>query len=278
MVWLRLNPLLAVMSSSAIYECRVMHQRLVPLRHGFGYRVFYLWLDLDEVDCLEKRLWLLSRARFNLFSFYPADHLGGAVADLKQGVLEHLAKSGVETCEIASVRMLAFPRVLGYIFNPVTFFYGFDAVGNAVAAVAQVTNTYHEQKLYTLPQAGADGRFRLITPKHFYVSPFSSLELHFDFQLAVPGEKLWIAVDDQDDEGAKVLVSLLTGHRRPLSDWQLARCAVKYPLLTLKVIFMIHWHALRLWLRKLPVFPKAANANLQTEVLKPHVSIQPRKP
>jgi uncharacterized protein len=278
MVWLRLNPVFAPMSSSAIYECRVMHQRLVPLRHGFGYRVFYLWLDLDEVDYLDKRLWLLSRARFNLFSFYPADHLGGEVVDLKQGVLEHLAKSGVKTCQIASVRMLAFPRVLGYIFNPVTFYYAFDTAGKAVAAVAQVTNTYHEQKLYTLPQAGADGHFRLITPKHFYVSPFSSLELHFDFQLAVPGEKLRIAVDDQDDEGGKVLVSLLTGDRRPLSDWQLARCAVKYPLLTLKVIFMIHWHALRLWLRKLPVFPKAANANLQTEVLKPHVSIQTRKP
>lgn len=266
------------MTSSAIYEARVMHQRMVPLRHGFDYRVFYLWLDLDELGALDERLWLLSRDRFNLFSFYARDHLGGEVVDLKQGVLDYWAAHGVDVSSITHVRMLAFPRVLGYIFNPVTFYYGFAADGRAVAALAQVTNTYREQKLYLLPSPTADGQFRLVTPKHFYVSPFSSLELNFDFQLAVPEEKLRIGVDDLDKDGGKVLVSLLTGKRYPLTDRKLLGCALKYPLLTLKVIALIHWHALRLWLRKLPVFPKAENAELQTEVLKPHVSIQNHRP
>ncbi len=265
-------------SASALYECTVMHQRLVPLRHGFRYRVFYLWLDLDELEDLDRRLWLLSRERFNLFAFFAKDHLGGAAVDLKKAVLEHWAAHGVEVTGIKSVRMLTFPRVLGYIFNPVTFYYGFDELGRAVAALAQVTNTYHEQKLYVLPPPDEAGRFRLVTPKHFYVSPFSSLELKFDFQLEVPEQGLRIAVDDLEQDGSKVLVSLLTGQQRPLTDGQLLKCAFKYPLLTVKVMVMIHWHALRLWLRKLPVFPKAANTNLQTEVLKPHVSLQTKQP
>lgn len=266
------------MTNSAIYEGTVMHQRLVPLRHGFNYRVFYLWLDLDEVVGLNERLWWLSRDRFNLFSFYAKDHLGGGVTDLKRGVLDLWVEHGMDVSAITSVRMLAFPRVLGYIFNPVTFYFGYGADGSAVVALAQVTNTYREQKLYLLPRRGDDGQFRLVTPKNFYVSPFSSLELNFDFQLAVPGEQLRIGVDDLDQDGSKVLVSLLSGQRHSLTDGHLVRCAVKYPLLTLKVIFMIHWHAFRLWRRKLPVFPKAENADLQTEVLNPHVSIQTRKP
>lgn len=261
-------------AQSAIYDCTVMHQRLSPKRHGFSYRVFYLWLDLDELPEWDRALGLLSRNRFNLFSFFDTDHMGGEVPDLKQGVLERMKAGGVDVSEVASVRMLAFPRVLGYIFNPVTFYFAYTADDRAVAAVAQVTNTFHEQKLYVVGGAVSEKGFRLVTPKHFYVSPFSELDMRFDFQLGVPGRELRIGVDDLDATGAKVLVSLLTGVRRELSDAHLMACAVTYPLLTLKVIFLIHWHALRLWMKKLPVHRKAANPHLQTDVLKPHPSIQ----
>lgn len=264
--------------NSALYECTVMHQRLSPKRHGFQYRVFYLWLDLDELPGLDRALKLLSRNRFNCFSFYDEDHLGGGEPDLKRGVLARMAADGVDVSGVRSVRMLAFPRVLGYIFNPVTFYFAYTADGQVVAALAQVTNTYHEQKLYVVKEATGDQAFRLVTPKHFYVSPFSSLELKFDFQLRVPDETLKIGVDDLDAGGEKVLVSLLTGKRRELTDGRLLVCAVKYPLLTLRVIFLIHWHAFRLWLKKLPVHRKAADPELQTHVLKPHASIQSTKP
>jgi DUF1365 family protein len=255
-----------------------MHQRLSPKRHGFQYRVFYLWLDLDELPAWDRALALLSRNRWNLFSFYDEDHLGGEAVDLKAGVLARMAAEGVEVSGVSSVRMLAFPRVLGYIFNPVTFYFAYTAEGKAVAALAQVTNTYHEQKLYVVKDLVGETAFRLVTPKHFYVSPFSSLELKFDFQLRVPDDALRIGVDDLDAAGEKVLVSLLTGKRKELSDGRLLACAVSYPLLTIRVIFLIHWHAFRLWLKKLPVHRKAAHPHLQTDVLKPHASLQTPTP
>jgi len=261
--------------SSHIYECTVMHQRLRPKRHGFSYRVFYLWLDLDDIDALDNDLALFSRNRFNLFSFYDRDHLGGEHENVKGGLLAVLAAHGIDTTRIAAIKMLAFPRVLGYIFNPVTFFYTFTADGSPLCALAQVTNTYREQKFYVMKEPGAGG-FSLVTPKLFYVSPFSALDLKFDFHLRLPGEKLHITVDDTDEQG-KMLLSVLTGTRREFSDVSLLICAVKYPLLTLKVIFLIHWHAFLLWIKRVPWFSKSANRELQQQVLRPHHSIVPAK-
>ena len=261
--------------NSALYECRVMHQRLVPKRHGFQYAVFYLWLDLDELPQWEAKLRLLSRNRFNLFAVCEKDHLGGTEPNLKAGVLKRMREKGVDTSAVTAVRMLAFPRVLGYVFNPVTFFFAYAADGRPLFALTQVTNTFHEQKLFVFPGAGEDGVFHLRTPKHFYVSPFSSLELWFDFKLEAPGERLRILIDDLDAAGERHLLSSLTGVRRELTDAALLSCALRYPLLTLRVMFLIHWHALRLWLKKLPVFRKAADPQLQTEVLRPHASIRP---
>ncbi len=261
--------------SSHIYECTVMHQRLRPKRHGFSYSVFYLWLDLDDIDALDSDLALFSRNRFNLFSFYDRDHLGGEHENVKVGLLKVLASHGIDTTRIATIKMLAFPRVLGYIFNPVTFFYALSADGSPFCALAQVTNTYREQKFYSMKEPGADG-FTLVTPKLFYVSPFSALDLKFDFHLRLPGENLHITVDDVDAEG-KMLVTSLTGTRRALNDAALLACAVKYPLLTLQVILLIHWHALLLWIKRVPWFSKSANRELQQDVLRPHHSIVPAK-
>jgi DUF1365 family protein len=145
-----------------------------------------------------------------------------------------------------------------------------------VCAVAEVGNTFGEQKLYILPAPeGADGRlFKLRIPKHYYVSPFSSLTLQFDFRLRVPEQGLDLRVDDYDGE-RRVLRSGLRGRRRALSDTRLLWFALKYPLLTLKVIGLIHWHAWRLWRRGLPWYRKSADPQLQMQVLKPKGLGQP---
>lgn len=263
--------------SSAIYECEVMHHRLQPKVHRFQYRVFYLWLDLDEISSPRSRPWLLGVNRAGLFSFHDKDHLGSEEGPLKARLLRWLAGQEVAVGSITHVRLLTFPRVLGYLFNPVCFYYCFRSDGTPVCAVAQVTNTFHEQKLYLLTQQEADGRFRLLTPKHFYVSPFSDLELCFDFKLRVPGEHLEIHVDDRRGE-ERILLSTLKGHRRPLTASRLLWFAVKYPFLTLKVIFLIHWHALLLWAKGLPVHRKAARPDLQRDVLRPHTSLSAKSP
>jgi hypothetical protein len=259
-------------TTSAIYECNVMHHRLTPKVHRFSYRVFYLWLDLDELRRPEAMPSLLGLNRFHLFSFYDCDHLGGGGSPVKERLLAWLVQQQMDTTQVHQVRMLTFPRVLGYIFNPVCFFFCYDKSGDPLWVVSQVTNTYKEQKLYLLDHKEPDGRFRLVTPKHFYVSPFSALDLCFDFKIRAPGEKLDIHINDrQGDE--LILLSSLTGERRPLHNRTLVWFLFKYPLLTLRVIFLIHWQAFLLWKKKLPVFRKAARPDLQREVLRPHPSI-----
>ncbi len=262
---------------SALYECTVLHHRLVPRVHRFSYRVFYLWLDLDEIDRLSDRLRLFSRNRFSLFSFFDNDHIVKDGANVKENVLQILREDGVDTSTIAKIKLLTFPRVLGYIFNPVCFYYCFDPEGRPICAVAEVTNTFHEQKPYVLRRLEDSGGFRLTTPKHFYVSPFFGLDLNFDFRLRLPTEHLEIHIDDRDGED-RVLITHLTGKRRPLTDSALIACAFKYPLLTLRVITAIHWHAFLLWMKRLPVHKKAASPDLQRGVYRPHQSISPSKP
>lgn len=264
-------------SSSAIYECRVMHHRLVPKKHHFNYRVFYLWLDLDELDALDKRLWLFRRNRAGAYSFWDTDHLAAGGATAKENVLRWIQDQDTSTDAVATVRLLTFPRVLGYIFNPVCFFFCFDASGRPLMAVAQVTNTFKEQKPYLLKDPEASGCFRLVAPKHFYVSPFMDLEVCFDFKLRVPGEHLEIHINDRAGDQL-LLLSALTGVRRPLSDGRLLWFIIKYPLLTLKVIFLIHWHAFLLWMRRIPFHRKRAHPELQRDVMKPHHSLTSQLP
>ncbi len=264
--------------NSCLYECDVMHHRLEPKVNQFRYRIFMFSLDLDEIDSL--RIPFLSRNRWNLYEFRDRDHLtieGLETKSVKENVIGYLALNGIQFPPGGRIQFVTLPRVLGYVFNPVSFYFCFDAAGSPLCAVVQVGNTFREMKPYLIPAPTPDGTFRLITPKHFYVSPFSALDLSFDFKLRVPGEILDIHIDDRDGE-RRVLLSALTGKRTPLTTGRLMWLTLKYPLITLKVISLIHWHAFILWLKRLPFHRKNANPDMQRDVLKPHSSIAPKAP
>ncbi len=254
-----------------------MHHRLSPRKHRFEYGIFMLQLDLDELDLCDRVLRLFGHNRRAVYGFRDSDHLAYPASSprtsLKASLGAWLADQGVDLPADAKVRLLTLPRVFGYVFNPVSFYFCTTADGTPIAAVAEVGNTFGELKPFLIPVSGSSDRFRRTVPKHFYVSPFSDLRLCFEFDLRTPDERLDIRILDVTETGQTVLVSTLQGRRHPLTDGQLARMGLKYPLVTLHVITQIHWQALRLWWKRLPWHAKSANPDLQRDVLRPHASI-----
>lgn len=254
------------------------------------YRLFMFAVDLDELEDLHRRLRLFSLNRRNLYSFRERDFLptgeplhnpsqpadpSAAAGGLKARVLAHLATHGLDLAG-GRVLLVTLPRVLGYLFNPVSFYFCFDRHGQPVAALAEVTNTFKEMKPFVLgPDTRQGAAFALRTPKYFYVSPFTDMDVAFAFTLRVPGDKLSVQIDDYD-AGQRTLTSTLTGPRRALTDRTLAWFTLKYPFITLKVITLIHWNALRLYLKKVPWFAKAARPDAQRDLYRPHASLTPR--
>lgn len=281
--------------NSSLYECTVMHHRFTPREHRFAYRIFLFAFDLDELPELHRRLPLFSLNRANLFSFRdrdffptgeplhhassePSENRKSEIGNLKSRVLAYLAARGTDLTG-GRVVLVTLPRVFGYLFNPVSFYFCYDATGACVASLAEVTNTFKEMKPYFLgPEArvswpgGDNTAFRRRTPKHFYVSPFSDVDVAFDFTLRTPGERLSIQIDDYIG-AERTFTSTLAGPRRALTGARLAWFSLKYPAITLRIIALIHWHAALLWFRKLPWFAKAARATDQRDLYRPHSSL-----
>ncbi len=268
-----------------------MHHRLEPRSHRFLYRIFLFALDLDELDALHRGLRLFSFNQRNLYSFREDDFLptheprhhrpgagdvvpptDGPPRGLKARVIACLAEHGIDLTG-GRVLLVTLPRVAGYLFNPVSFYFCQDREGRPVAAVAEVTNTFREMKPFVLgPDTRRNDAFGLRTPKYFYVSPFTDVDVAFDFLLRDPGDRFSVQIDDYDS-GRRTLTSTLMGRRRPLTDRTLAWLTLKYPLITLRVISLIHWQALRLYLKQVPWFAKAARPDAQRDLYRPHASL-----
>lgn len=264
--------------NSCLYRARVMHHRLAPKKHSFHYDIFMFYLDLDEIDVLDQKLKWMSRNRFNLFNFKDSDHLQipdstGLTGNIRENIKTYLSLNGIE---IGSGRILVLTNLntLGYQFNPVSFYFCYDEAGKAICSVAEVGNTFGEIKPYFLGFTNLkDNLFHLNTTKYFYVSPFIDMDTNFDFSLTIPDENLNIKIDDYDKSGNKFFISTLKGIRKPLTDANLLKYFFSFPLVTIKVISLIHWQALKLWLKKLPYHKKSDDQDLQREVYRPHKSL-----
>lgn len=258
--------------NSRLLECRLLHHRSWPKEHRFTNRLFFAALDLDELPALHAQLRLFSVNRRNLYALRENDYLrgapapGGTSADdsgLRSSCAGWLRQNGEELRPGDRVWLVTIPRVAGYQFNPVSFYF-FVRDGRTFCATAEVTNTFHEVKRYFLGRgtARADGGFRLRVPKHFYVSPFSDADTEFEFMLRWDGRRLAVQIDEHQ-HGRRILHSVLTGESRALTDATLARFALRYPLLGLQVITRIHAQALRLYLKRLPWRRKAEQPEWQ---------------
>ncbi len=251
---------------SCIYDCKVMHHRLEPLRNSFVYSVYMLYLDLDELDTLHAELRLFSRNRRNVFEFRDSDHLSIVPGDVRTNIRAYLQQQGIDK-EPARIFLLTHPRTFGHVFNPVSFYFCFDEDGSPLCVVPEVGNTFREQKPYFLGSGtlGKDG-FRTTMQKFFYVSPFIDMDTWFDFDLRIPGEKLLLRIDDVKD-GKKFFLSSLSGTMRELNDRALAFELFRVPFVTLKVLGLIHLQAVKLWWKKLPFHRKTDNPDLQKDMI-----------
>ena len=246
---------------SALYRGRVMHRRLRPAIHALSYRVFWLLLDLAEIDELDRRLRLFSRNRFNLLSFHDRDHGDGSGAALRPRLEALLAGAGVDIGG-GPIRLLTMPRVLGYVFNPISLFYCHHADGRLAAMVYEVTSTFGVRHAYLIPVPAEDqaaGLIRQRAAKALHVSPFMGMEMDYEFRGHAPGEHLDLRIDGLDAQGL-LITAALSARRRPLTDGALLSAVAAIPFLTLKVVAAIHWEALKLWLKGIRLQPAPAPA------------------
>jgi uncharacterized protein len=241
--------------SSAIYFGTVWHERLRPRRHRLSYRVFSLLLDLDALPALAAGSRLFSYNRFNLFSFHDRDHGAGEKRALRPQVEAQLARGGIDL-DGGAIRLLCFPRILGYVFNPLSVYFCHHRDGALRAILYEVNNTFGERHSYLIPVASSNHpTVRQSCRKEFYVSPFMEMECEYHFRIVPPGEQLAVVIQQTDATGP-ILNASLVGKRAELTDRALAQAFLRYPLMTLKVVLGIHWEALKLWRKGMKLLPR----------------------
>ena len=241
---------------SAVYTGWVRHRRHRPHAHAFRYRLYLMYLDLAELDRVFAKRWLWSVGRRNVVEFRRSDFLGDPALPLDEAVRRRVQEETGRRPE-GPIRLLAHLRTFGHCFNPVSFYYCYAADGTSLdTVVAEITNTpWKERHAYVLRADAAERHGAALGwsfDKAFHVSPFLPMQRGYRWRLQPPGKDLRIHME-VDDGHAPEFDATLVLHREPLAAPALARALARFPLMSLGVMFAIHWQALRLWLKRTPV-------------------------
>ena len=228
---------------SALYTGTLIHSRRAPARNTFRYPISFFVLDLDELPDLERRLKLFSINRPNLVTLRDEDHFDGSLP-VKEAAVRFCAERGVE---VERVLMLAQLRLLGYVFNPVTFHWCYGPDGKLACMIAELNNTFGER----LPELLRGSELAYEHDKRLHVSPFFGLDQSYQYAFSEPDDEVWARVHVREN-GHVPLTAVLHGRRRELTNATLAQALVRYPLMPMQVTALIHWQAVRLWWKRVP--------------------------
>ena len=239
---------------SSIYTGTVIHKRFKPKIHTFNYKVFSLLIDLSEIELLNKNLKLFSYDKFNIISFFNKDHGPRDGSSLKNWVIDHLKKNDID-CSDIQIKLLCYPRIFGYVFNPLSVFYVYDKNSDLISILYEVKNTFGEQHTYVFKTKKDQNLIQHVCKKKFHVSPFIPMNCIYFFRLLKPGNKISVIIDLQDPEG-KILYASQDGVKSELNNSNLIKSYLKHPLMTFKIILAIHFEAFKLWTKGIKFISK----------------------
>ena len=245
-----------MIKNSVIYNGKVIHRRFKPKEHYFKYNVFSLLIDLDELEIIQNKIKIFSYNKFNIISFYETDHGPRDGTSLKKWIIKNLKDIGINN-ENIQIKLLCYPRIFGYAFNPLSVFFIYDQNSRLISILYEVKNTFGEQHTYIFK---TDNGKTIINncSKKFHVSPFIEMECHYYFRVLKPSDKISVIIDQNDKDG-KLLYASQDGNARELNEKNLLISYISHPLMTLKIIVAIHYEALKLWLKGIKFVKKKFN-------------------
>jgi hypothetical protein len=239
--------------TSAIYNGTVIHKRFKPKIHFFRYKVFSLLIDLSELSTLDKKINFFSYNRFNLISFFDKDHGERDGTSLIEWVKKNLRKNNIDAEEI-KIKLLCYPRILGYVFNPLSVFYIYNNNEKLISILYEVKNTFGEQHTYIF-KIENDNLLQHNCEKKFHVSPFIEMNCNYFFRILKPSENISVIID-QYQSNEKILFASQDGKRADLTSAELMKSYLKHPLMTFKIISAIHFEAFKLWTKGIKFIKK----------------------
>ncbi len=241
-------------ATAGLYIGQVMHARMKPKVHRFQYRVFTLLIDIDRLTEAGKLSRFFSIGRFNLLSFREADHASRG-RPLRSQIDELLREAGCST-HATRVLLLCYPRVLGFVFNPISVYFAYAENGELLALIYEVRNTFGEMHSYVAPVVKGElteAGIRQEREKRFYVSPFLDMPMRYHFRIRPPTEQIALRILETDSEGP-ILAATFNGLRSELTAWTILKTLIELPFMTLKVVAGINWEALKLWMKGVRIY------------------------
>ena len=239
--------------TSSIYNGTVIHKRFKPKIHFFKYKVFSLLIDLSDLNYLNKKISFFSYNSFNLISFFDKDHGDRDGSSLIDWVKKNLIQNNINS-ENIKIKLLCYPRIFGYVFNPLSVFFVYDQNENLISILYEVKNTFGEQHTYIF-KAENNNLLQHNCSKKFHVSPFIEMNCNYFFRILRPSEKISVVID-QYQLNEKILFASQDGKRVDFNSKELLKSYLKHPLMTFKIISAIHFEAFKLWMKGIKFIKK----------------------